>query len=1511
MNDQLIHDENAEQDRFILEGDSTNGWTLHAEDGGSALVQITYVSLRTGEEETYEFYLHVTDQRYRLEYYYPDDNDCMLTNYDIGIGTRLYLEYLDWDSCRREKEVKDYSLGVISDEGTLNYDSNLIQVTVEEGEDGYPFLAIRSGEQQGSTDIYTRVFVDDVEVIGYPIHVNVTEAYCNLMPADWRTEEGPQNINLGENIDLSKIGLQLLEITPGNPEGNDLTDDKDIRIRLLGADEGGYDPEAWDIQASAQVNGQEGTENGTQNGTQENMQNDLLPVLVRKSCRGTDVTVVAEGDTGETDEEGNSIWEELARRTYYFDELHYNVDFITSYNDYNLDRLYTDASLTATFFVDGNSENQLPQGYEVQWEVWKPSETEGLVKCTEVSCMPVEENSKNVTLQVEPESGFTDTSIFVRAVATYDGKFIESASAERWIEVKDPVYDYYFPCNSAEDNQVLVSRAYLIEPEMKYRLENAEYPDGMTDRVAVNDVEMILQMEENETGEFVDIAEDAEPIFFIEKLEDGTWMLHANRAGYARFRLTFESAEDTTKTETYVFGLNAVDVTYRVDAYYPDENDHILSHGGEMVIDTSVTEWYLNEEGETIESEVTDYTVGILIGEDGKPSYDTSFVHAEVIHDGTDMSGKKVRIVSLDGCGEADIWICLYVEDEVSAFKRLHVNVDDRYYVVQPSELRDDQGELINPNVSETLDLNDVSLNIMRYSTEEEPVDVTNDVRLELRYNEGHWEVIEDTEEGASEAAQEGTSGTKLPVLRRLTTDSTDVEVVIIENVAAPYGEEDWREVWSQNYRFDEVWTDARFTGLRNDQDGYGFTWVYTDETDMALRLDLEKMGLPEGFTAQWGLGTFDAEGNYDSFADMNSGYFTVDKDGYGITLNGTKLKDYDDICINVTLKYGDQVIGGGIPWCNVREPQMELYFNDAEDMLLGDECRFDSGTIICWVENQSYPYGEELVLDITSVTSTDNEVILCGEDEKGVWYIKPVVLGSASITINTASDALGTQSFTYGKIVRSEVYRLTIDMDTGRDLMLPNQRMQLVPTVMKYTVGENGELVYEDVTSQYEVTYSGYDSSLISISEDGAVISYGETGSTRVTSQIAVFAGTDAEYQQTEDFYINVSDDFTIIELDNQNYYAEEGQTVNVADVEAKLVRYNTFAPQGVEKKNAVFRFTDSSQYLTISEDGSSLAIASDIPEDVSPYDHIAEIAGYTVEEDGSLCEHDRKLVWVVLGHTWDEGTVTKEASCTEEGEIYFECTDEGCNATKTEVIPKLGHDFSEEYTVDREATCTSKGSKSRHCSRCKAVIDVQPIPLKEHDWDEGTITGNATCTEAGEKLFQCTVCKETKTESIDALGHDWSGEWTTILEATCTEDGLKQIACQRYGCDERKTEVISAAGHEWEDTKTETLSNGSERTFHVCLACSLEETISIQVSEEQQNLISVVQEALKNDSEATSEQKIDAVTNIDNQAVIDSGSVELVTDLEKELLKEEASEEKANIAESTVDATAANAVA
>ena len=41
-------------------------------------------------------------------------------------------------------------------------------------------------------------------------------------------------------------------------------------------------------------------------------------------------------------------------------------------------------------------------------------------------------------------------------------------------------------------------------------------------------------------------------------------------------------------------------------------------------------------------------------------------------------------------------------------------------------------------------------------------------------------------------------------------------------------------------------------------------------------------------------------------------------------------------------------------------------------------------------------------------------------------------------------------------------------------------------------------------------------------------------------------------------------------------------------------------------------------------------------------------------------------------LGHDWDEGTVIKEATKTENGKIQYTCTREGCGATKTEVIEK-----------------------------------------------------------------------------------------------------------------------------------------------------------------------------------------------------------------------------------------------
>ena len=90
-------------------------------------------------------------------------------------------------------------------------------------------------------------------------------------------------------------------------------------------------------------------------------------------------------------------------------------------------------------------------------------------------------------------------------------------------------------------------------------------------------------------------------------------------------------------------------------------------------------------------------------------------------------------------------------------------------------------------------------------------------------------------------------------------------------------------------------------------------------------------------------------------------------------------------------------------------------------------------------------------------------------------------------------------------------------------------------------------------------------------------------------------------------------------------------------------------------------------------------------------------------------------------LDHSWDTGVITVDATCTEEGVKVYTC--ENCGDTVKEYLPALGHDYAEEWTVDKEPTFAEEGSESRHCTRCDEVTDVKAIPvLTFTDVDEST---------------------------------------------------------------------------------------------------------------------------------------------------------------------------------------------
>ena len=117
-------------------------------------------------------------------------------------------------------------------------------------------------------------------------------------------------------------------------------------------------------------------------------------------------------------------------------------------------------------------------------------------------------------------------------------------------------------------------------------------------------------------------------------------------------------------------------------------------------------------------------------------------------------------------------------------------------------------------------------------------------------------------------------------------------------------------------------------------------------------------------------------------------------------------------------------------------------------------------------------------------------------------------------------------------------------------------------------------------------------------------------------------------------------------------------------------------------------------------------------------------------------------------------------------------------------------------EVRGSREPTCTEKGYTGDTC--CKVCGKVQqpgePIPAKDHNWNEGVITTAATCENAGVKTYTCTVCNATETEEIPATGHKWDeGKVTTA--PTCNDAGVKTYTCAV--CHETKTGAISATGH------------------------------------------------------------------------------------------------------------------
>ena len=149
---------------------------------------------------------------------------------------------------------------------------------------------------------------------------------------------------------------------------------------------------------------------------------------------------------------------------------------------------------------------------------------------------------------------------------------------------------------------------------------------------------------------------------------------------------------------------------------------------------------------------------------------------------------------------------------------------------------------------------------------------------------------------------------------------------------------------------------------------------------------------------------------------------------------------------------------------------------------------------------------------------------------------------------------------------------------------------------------------------------------------------------------------------------------------------------------------------------------------------------------------------------------------------HSWNQGEITKEPTCKEEGEKTFTCTI--CGNTKTEKVSTTDHQHME-IRNQKNPTCKEAGySGDTYCADCGVKISSGKTiaKTKNHNWDGGVITTEPTCTERGEKTFTCTICGNTDTKKVNATGHSY-GAYKVVKEPTNKRKGLKSKTCSVCG--------------------------------------------------------------------------------------------------------------------------------
>lgn len=194
--------------------------------------------------------------------------------------------------------------------------------------------------------------------------------------------------------------------------------------------------------------------------------------------------------------------------------------------------------------------------------------------------------------------------------------------------------------------------------------------------------------------------------------------------------------------------------------------------------------------------------------------------------------------------------------------------------------------------------------------------------------------------------------------------------------------------------------------------------------------------------------------------------------------------------------------------------------------------------------------------------------------------------------------------------------------------------------------------------------------------------------------------------------------------------------------------------------------------------------------------------------------------------GHVASDTKIIVEATCTEDGGLFYACGN--CNEPVEiiEYYEATGHTAGERKIL-QEGTCTQPQIEIIFCADCKKELGRVEGETGGHNY-VGTII-NQDCTTVM-WYYRCTGCGDYYYDEIkgSTVGHVTE---TVTVEPTCTESGKRYNKCINCGDTVGYITVLDPLGHSFSETVTKEASCSEEGILtKTCTVCGVVEEESIQ---------------------------------------------------------------------------------